>query len=467
MAGEWSEATIEEVAERVAMGPFGSSIKVETFVSSGVPVISGQHLRGSKIDDRVGFNFVSEEHASRLKNANVLRGDVIFTHAGNIGQAAFVPESSKFERYVISQRQFYMRCNRAKVLPEFVVAYFKTAEGLHQLLANTSQVDVPSIAQPVTYLRTIAIPLPPLPEQRAIAHILGTLDDKIELNRRINDTLEAMARALFKSWFVDFDPVRAKAEGRDPGLPKPLADLFPARLVTTEIGAIPEGWEVKVLDDLAGVVLGGDWGVDEPSLDHTERARCIRGADIPDLQAGGVGKMPVRYLKLSSLKKRRLSEGDLVVEISGGSPTQSTGRPVLVSDGLLQRLDAPLVCSNFCRLLRPKKRVYSKPIYLWLRALYSADEFLQFENGTTGIKNLAFTLFSSRYKLCMPSDDVLAAFGEKVAPAFARQQSTAAEANSLATLRDVLLPKLISGQIRLEGMISVDGRHSNGNAEVL
>ena len=91
-------------------------------------------------------------------------------------------------------------------------------------------------------------PLPPLAEQRAIAHILGTLDDKIELNRRMNETLEAMARALFKSWFVDFDPVRAKAEGRDPGLPKPLADLFPARLVDSELGEIPEGWEVGSRD---------------------------------------------------------------------------------------------------------------------------------------------------------------------------------------------------------------------------
>ena len=89
------------------------------------------------------------------------------------------------------------------------------------------------------------VPLPPLTEQRAIAHILGTLDDKIELNRRMNETLEAMARALFKSWFVDFDPVRAKAEGRDPGLPKPLADLFPARFVDSELGEIPEGWKVE------------------------------------------------------------------------------------------------------------------------------------------------------------------------------------------------------------------------------
>ena len=100
-------------------------------------------------------------------------------------------------------------------------------------------------------LSSIVVPHPPLPEQRAIAHVLGTLDDKIELNRRMNETLEAMARALFKSWFVDFDPVRAKMEGRDTGLPQDIADLFPDRLVDSEMGEIPEGWEVEFLGDLA------------------------------------------------------------------------------------------------------------------------------------------------------------------------------------------------------------------------
>ena len=110
-------------------------------------------------------------------------------------------------------------------------------------------------------LRKVLLTLPPIDEQRAIAHILGTLDDKIELNRRMNETLEAMARALFKSWFVDFDPVRAKAEGRDPGLPQPLADLFPDRFEDSELGEIPEGWEVRSLDEVARFLNG--FGVTE------------------------------------------------------------------------------------------------------------------------------------------------------------------------------------------------------------
>ena len=210
-SGEWPVATINDIAEKVAMGPFGSSIKVETFVPEGVPIISGQHLHGFRVDDAPGFNFISHEHAQRLANANVMRGDIVLTHRGTIGQVAYIPENSQFNQYVVSQSQFYVRCDQSKALPEFVTVYFKSYEGQHQLLANSSQVGVPSIAQPVTYLRTIEIPLPPLTTQRAIAHVLGTLDHKIELNRRMNETLEGIARALFKSWFVDFDPVRAKA----------------------------------------------------------------------------------------------------------------------------------------------------------------------------------------------------------------------------------------------------------------
>jgi len=156
----WEVKTIQDIAERVAMGPFGSSIKVDTFVPEGIPVISGQHLRGFMVEDS-DFNYVTIEHADKLKNANVKPGDVIFTHAGNIGQVAYIPENGKFSRYVISQRQFYVRCNLSWVSPSFMVFYFKTAEGQHRLLANASSSGVPSIAQPVTYLRTIPLIIPP------------------------------------------------------------------------------------------------------------------------------------------------------------------------------------------------------------------------------------------------------------------------------------------------------------------
>ena len=156
----WEVRRIEDISERVAMGPFGSSIKVSTFVDSGIPVISGQHLTGTLLEDG-DYRFITEDHADKLANANVRRGDLVFTHAGSIGQVAYIPETSQYDRYVISQRQFYMRCDTSKISPLFVVHFFKMQEGQHQLLANTSSTGVPSLARPVTYLRSVALCVPP------------------------------------------------------------------------------------------------------------------------------------------------------------------------------------------------------------------------------------------------------------------------------------------------------------------
>ncbi|MDR7555229.1 MAG: restriction endonuclease subunit S [Armatimonadota bacterium] len=418
MTGEWRTVRIEEVAERVAMGPFGSSIKVETFVPDGVPVISGQHLNGFKVDDSVGFNYITLDHAERLKNANVQRGDVIFTHAGNIGQVAYVPPDSKHERYVISQRQFYMRPDTSKVLPEFVVAYFKTAEGQHKLLANTSQVGVPSIAQPVTYLRTIEIPLPPLPEQRAIAHILGTLDDKIELNRRMSETLEQMARALFKAWFVDFEPVRAKMEGRWrrgqslPGLPAHLYDLFPERLVDSELGEIPEGWEVARLGDLIELAYG-------KSLKEQER----RTGSVPVYGSNGqVG-----------WHDEALARGPGIVVGRKGNPGTVTWVP---SDFFAIDTTFYVVRKSRCLSL-----------YFLFYALSSHDlPSLAADSAVPGLnRNFVYANLQ-----VYPSTEVMDAFDKVVIPLFNQRYRNDVESRTLTTLRDALLPKLISAEIRVK-----------------
>ena len=191
----WEVKRMEDIAGRIAMGPFGSSIKVSTFVDDGVPVISGQHLNGTLLDDNE-YRFIREEHAERLAKANVQRGDVIFTHAGSIGQVACIPQTSQFERYVISQRQFYMRCDVSQISPLFVVHFFKTLEGQHQLLANTSSTGVPSISRPVTYLRSIELCIPPKPLCRQFDEIVGGLYLKAGRNTTESRTLAALRDAL-------------------------------------------------------------------------------------------------------------------------------------------------------------------------------------------------------------------------------------------------------------------------------
>ena len=181
--------------EMRAMGPFGSSIKVSTFVNDGVPVISGQHLNGTILDDKE-YRFITEEHAEKLSKANVQRGDVVFTHAGSIGQVACIPPTSQFGRYVISQRQFYMRCDISQISPSFIVHFFKTPEGQHQLLANTSSTGVPSISRPVTYLRSIEICIPPKTLWRQFDEIADGLYLKAGRNTDEARTLAAQRDAL-------------------------------------------------------------------------------------------------------------------------------------------------------------------------------------------------------------------------------------------------------------------------------
>jgi len=191
----WKVCAVEDFAERVGMGPFGSNIKVETFVDSGVPVISGQHLKQALVEDNTS-NFITEEHARRLAKSCVSAGDVIFTHAGSIGQVSLLHKDAAFSSYVLSQRQFFLRCNRELMSPEWVTHYFKSPIGQHQLLANTSQVGVPSIARPVTYLRSIRLVVPPPELSQRFASLAGSINDCVMANRKQVTSLVAIRDSL-------------------------------------------------------------------------------------------------------------------------------------------------------------------------------------------------------------------------------------------------------------------------------
>jgi type I restriction enzyme S subunit len=429
MAGEWPKAKIAEVAERVAMGPFGSSIKVSTFVDQGIPVISGQHLRGSRLEDNE-FNFVTVEHADSLKNANVFRGDVVFTHAGNIGQCAYIPETSKFSRYVLSQRQFYMRCNKSKVIPEFVTCFFKSAAGRHALLANASQTGVPSIARPVSYVRTIEIPLPPLPTQRAIAHVLGTLDDMIELNRETNEILEEMARALFKSWFVDFDPVRAKLEGRPPaGMDAATAALFPDHFQDSELGQIPKGWENATIGDLCEI---NGW-----TLGKNDKIETLEYVEISEVNRGDVANM-VTYLRGAepSRARRRLRHGDTVL---------STVRPDRGAYFLALSPPQNRVASTGFAVLTPSKAPWSF-VHAAMTQPEISDHLGHLADG--GAYPAVRPEIISGIEVVVPSTStIFEAFHNVCGPLFEAAESNRLESRDLAALRDTLLPKLLSGEI--------------------
>lgn len=192
---EWPTVTIFDVAEKVAMGPFGSNIKVSTFVPEGVPIISGKHLRGYFLEEPE-FNYITEEHAERLKNSIVFPHDLIFTHAGNIGQVAMIPVGCKYDRYVLSQRQFYLRCDKTRVVPEFLLMFFRSASGQHELLSYANQTGVPSIAQPASNLKKIPFKCPPIQEQLKWQDQVHPLLSRYLNNRLENERLSSIRDTL-------------------------------------------------------------------------------------------------------------------------------------------------------------------------------------------------------------------------------------------------------------------------------
>ena len=275
-------------------------------------------------------------------------------------------------------------------------------------------------------LLEIEVSVPPLPEQRAIAHILGTLDDKIELNRRMNETLEAMARALFKSWFVDFDPVRAKMEGRDTGLPQDIADLFPDRMVDSDLGEIPEGWEVAML----GTVIELH---DRKRIPLNKRQRSQRQGPYPYYGAAGIMDYVDDYL----------FDGVHILTGEDGSVVDTHGYPVV------QYVWGRFWVNNHAHVMKGGGILSDEHLYLLLKQ----TNITAFVTGAVQPKLNQKNL--KAVPLVVPAGSTSRVFSRLVAPLFARLRHNADECLLLAALRDSLLPKLVSGDIRLEELASI------------
>ena len=322
--------------------------------------------------------------------------------------------------------------------------------------------------------------MPAIWYQKQAAKILSALDDQIQLNYQINQTLEQMAQAIFKSWFVDFEPVKAKIAALEVGgseedallaamstiSGKSLADLthmqteqpehyaelrataelFPSAMQESELGEIPEGWAARPFGELLEKTIGGDWGKEEPDEKHTEMVKILRGTDLPNVYAGDDRKVPTRYVEPKKLKTRSLKPGDIVIEVSGGSKVQPTGRSLFLTSRLLKRLGT---CepASFCRLFRPKDQETGLVLGLHLQHIYAEGKTWLYQNQSTGISNFQTKIFLEHELVATPPATVMRAFYKRVIPLINRIHGD--ESAVLAALRDSLLPKLLSGELSI------------------
>lgn len=437
MAGEsWPEVPFPEAIDFQE----GPGILAKDFCQEGVPLVrlSGLDRGGSVLE---GCNFLDPVTVwQRWPHFALQEGDILLSSSASLGRIAIVGRDGVGA--IPYTGIIRMRPRDERVHAPFI-RYLLEAPDFQRQAEIAGVGSVMRHFGPM-HLRQMTLRLPPLSDQCAIANILGTLDAKIDLNQRMNATLEAMSRALFKSWFVNFDPVRAKAEGRDPGLPQAIADLFPNSFEDSEMGEIPKGWSVKTIGELAEIVGGSTPSTKEPAY-WSDGIHCW--ATPKDLSAL---KTPVLLGT-----ERRITDTGLAQISSGllppGTVLLSSRAPI----GYLVFAEIPVAINQGFIAMKAKKGVSNLFLRLW--ASFSHEDILARANGSTFLE-----ISKSNFrpiKLVAPPNPVFAAFDKLVRPIYGRVVSNERESGTLSALRDLLLPKLISGDLRIRNTRGViEGR---------
>lgn len=412
---EWKHYKMDELIEEISMGPFGSDVKKEFYVDNGVPILNGSNLQGFKLQED-SFGYLTKEKADSLKKCNAHRGDIIVTHRGTLGQIVYVPVNSKYDRYVISQSQFRFRCKADLVDVQYLVYYFHTREGQYKILANASQVGVPALARATSTFRLIDIKLPPLATQRRIASILSSLDRKIELNNKINADLEEMAQAIFKNWFVDFEPFKD------------------GKFVDSELGMIPEGWKVGRADDFYQINIGKT----PPRKEH--KWFSTNPADKIWVSIANMGNSGI-FISDSSeyLTKEAVDRHNIIMV-----PRNTILLSFKLTVGRVAIADKELTTNEAIARFILSDDKYMEYLYLYLK---------NFDYNSLGSTSSIATAVNSKtikgMQMLQPSDKIIDAFHIQVNPIFEKIRSLTKESSRLSLLRDTLLPRLMSGELEV------------------
>lgn len=411
------------IPNAVAAGPFGSNLVSRDYVESGVPVIRGQNLYGRWVAGE--FVFVTSAKAEQLRSNTAKPGDIVFTQRGTLGQVSVVP-AAPFGSYVVSQSQMKLTVERSAADPRYVYYACSAPDFVAQVHNNAIATGVPHINLGI--LRRLEIPLPSMQTQVMAADVLAALDDRIDLLRQTNATLESMAKALFKSWFIDFDPVRAKTEGLEPeGMDAATAALFPAEFDESVLGLIPKGWQAGKLDAIC----------------INPRAQAKPGQMSADTTYIGLEHMPRKSIALDSAGTAAgLESGKFWFERN--DVLFGKLRPYFHKVGL-----APCrgVCSTDILVLRPKAAEW-----LGFLAMHASSDALvshatQLSNGARMPRTSWHDV--GKFDVALPSQCVAAGFNVMVYPLFQRIHTNIEAARVLSELRNSLLPRLISGKLRL------------------
>lgn len=430
-SGEWTEASIESLLKSGAIkghkdGNHGSLYpRADEFGEEGIPFLTAKLLDAGMIDID-GAPRLPENKADKLRLGFVEPGDVLLSHNATVGRVAVIPS---FEgRLLIGTSLTYFRTNPKKISPRYLAAYMVGRDFQNQLAAVMSQTTRNQV--PITAQRRLRLVVPPIAEQDRIAHILGTLDDKIELNRRMNATLEAMAQALFQSWFVDFDPVKRNAKG---GAKRSQNSLFPDSFEDSAVGDIPRGWTVERVGEVVDCVGGGTPSTKEPRFWDDGVHHWTTPKDFSSLQS------PILIdtsRKLTDAGIAKISSGLL----SAGTLLLSSRAPV----GYLAISAIPVAINQGFIAMKCNERASNYFMLNWCQA--NMGKIKSRATGTT-FPEISKNSFRP-IPVVLPPKELVAEFTVQFAPLYAQITANLHQSCTLSKIREVLLPKLLSGEIK-------------------
>ena len=422
----------------VQTGPFGSQLHQEDYVTVGTPIITVEHLGENRIT-RTNLPRVTDEDRARLSRYSLQDGDIVFSRVGSVDRRSLVRREE--DGWLFSGRCLRVRVDKKRICPQFLSWVFGL-EGFKEHIRRVAVgATMPSINTKI--LSDIPVYFPPLPIQRRIASILGSLDDKIELNRRMNATLEAMAMALFQSWFVDFDPVRAKLEGRPPAALDPATTaLFPDSFEESSLGHIPKGWEVgKIQDCCVQIQNGGTPRRNEP--------RFWDGGNIPWLASGEV-------------RQSIITATESFITEEGLAESSAKWVPVFSTVVALYGATAGQVSFTACRLTTNQAVCALIPTtgFAFFNYLTMRGATAEMENKAVGSaqQNISKGIVEETL-VVLPPTALVERFAEVASPLFERWISNLHQSRTLATLRDALLPKLLSGELSVAELKNLTQDH--------
>lgn len=414
--------------------------KVEMLVIRGADFHAARYCNLSEVPVR----YIPEKIAQRkfLRANDILIETAGGTKGRPTGRTVFL----KSRIFQITKRPItcasfsrFLRVNSEIAVPEYVFWYLQFLYEAGQMEQHQVQHTGVARFQYTKFAQSIKIPLPPLPEQKAIARILGTLDDKIELNQKMNQTLEAMARAIFKSWFVDFDPVRAKMEGRQPaGMDAATAALFPDSFQDSPLGLIPKGWEVKPLSEITQKIGSGATPRGGKKVYVEEGVALIRSQNVYDHHFQWNGLVRITDEDAEKLRGVIVEVDDILLNITGDSIL----RTCVVQPSVL-----PARVNQHVAIIRPIQWLPCRYLHLYLAQSSMKQILLGFDTGATRKAITKGQLES--VEIPIPSQPILSCFKEITDSFFARTNANSAESRTFSTLRNTLLPKLMSGEIRV------------------